>query len=146
MSRSDAPEPNTHTLVQALLRLPPDEIDSVVRTISPEIADLLLDQQAVHAKQMAERTVQDTIKQVNRERTRLLIKDQLRLLAFGEDKGIAQLAAAELLRREHANNLTLAHANGDVAGIAYTDDGNVDLCLHRSGTAREHWLPPTGEA
>ena len=49
------PEPDTHTLVQALLRLPPDEIDTSVRPISPEIADLLLEQQQAHAREMAQR-------------------------------------------------------------------------------------------
>jgi hypothetical protein len=116
-----------------------------VRPVSPEIADLLLAQQAAHAREMADRTVEETIRLVNDERTRLLTKDQLRMLAFGNDKDIAKLAAQELLTREQASNLTLAHANGDVAGITYTDDGDVDLHVHRAG-ARDYWLPATGTA
>lgn len=138
-------DPDTYALVQALLRLPPDEIDSAVRPISSEIADLLLDQQQTHAKQLAERTVQETIREINRERTRLLTKDQLRLLVFGQDKDIAKLAAIELLTREPASNRTLAHANGDVAGVGYANDGSIYVHVLRAGTP-DHWLPPTGKA
>lgn len=146
MTTTDAPEPDTHELVQALLRLPPDEIDTAVRPISPEIADLLLAQQQPHAKEMAERTVKETISQINRERTRLLTKDQLRLLAFGEDKDIAKLAAAELLTRQPTSNRTLSHANGDVAEIGYGNDGDIYVRTYRAGTAGDHWLPETGKA
>jgi hypothetical protein len=145
MSRSDAPEPDTHALVQALPRLPPDEIDAAVRPIAPDIADLLLDQQQAHASEMAKRTVQETIREINRERTRILTKDQLRLLVFGQDKDVAKLAAAELLTREPTSNRTLAHANGDIAGIGYDHDGSIYANVHRAGTPG-HWMPATGKA
>jgi hypothetical protein len=145
VSRIDAPDPDTDALVQALLRLPPDAIDTAVRPLSSEIADLLLNRQQAHAKAMAERMVDDTIKQVNDERTRLLTKDQLRLLVFGDDKDIAKLAAAELLTREPTSNRTLAHANGDIADIGYSNDGDIYVHVHRAG-APDHWLPTTGKA
>ena len=145
MSRSNA-NPGAHTLAQALLRLPPDEINTVVRPISPEMADILLDRQQAHARVMAERMVEETLSQVNRERTRLLIKDQLRQLIFGNDRDIAKLAAAEFLTREPASNRTLAHANGDVADIGYDSDGEVYVHVHRVSNATGHSLPATGEA
>jgi hypothetical protein len=145
MSRPNAPEPDAHTLAQALLRLPPEEINAAVRPISPEIADILLTHQQAHAKAMAERTVNDTITQVNAERTRLLTKDKLRLLVFTEDKDIAKIAAAEILTREPASNRTLSHANGDIANIGYSNEGNIYVHVHRAG-ACDHWLPGTGEA
>jgi hypothetical protein len=138
-------KPDTDALAQALLRLPPDAIDREVRPISPEIADLLLERQQAHAKEMAQRTAQETITQVNRERTRLLSKDQLRLLAFSNDKDIANLAAAELLTREPTSNRTLAHANGNLANIGYGNNGDVYVHVHRAG-APDHWLPTTGKA
>ena len=138
-------EPDTDALVQALLRLPPDAIDTAVRPISPEIADLLLHQQQIHASHMAERTVQETIREANRGHTRLLTKDQLRLLAFGRDEDIAKLAAAELLTREPTSNQTLAHANGDVASIGYGNDGDIYVHVLRAGTS-DHCLPATGTA
>jgi hypothetical protein len=130
---SNNTEPDAHALAQALLRLPPDEIDTAVRPISPEIANLLLDWQQAHARQMAERTVEQTIREANRERTRLLSKDQLRLLVFGPDSDIAKLAAAELLSREPASNRTLTHANGDAADIGYGNDGSIYVHVHRAG-------------
>ena len=146
MSRSDAPEPDALALAQALLRLPPNKIETAVRPISPEIADLLLNRQQTHAREMAERMVEETIRQVNAERTRLLTKDQLRLLAFGQDKDIAKLAATELLTREPTSNRTLAHANGDLADIGYGNDGDIYIHVHRVPNATDHWLPPTGRA
>lgn len=146
MSRTDAPEPDAHALAQALLRLPPDEIDTAVRPIAPEIADLLLNHQQAHATEMAERTVNDTIREANRGRTRLLIKDQLRLLLFGKDKDIAKLAATELLTREPTSNRTLTHANGNLASIGYGNDGEVYVHIHRIPNSTDHWLPPTGKA
>jgi hypothetical protein len=124
-------ETDAHAIAQALLRLPPDAIDREVRPLSPEVADLLLDHQQAHAKAMAERTVNDTISQINRERTRILTKDQLRMLVFGHDKDIAKLAATELLTREPTSNQTLAHANGDIASIGYGNDGEIYVNLHR---------------
>lgn len=138
--------PDAQALAQALLRLPPSQIDTAVRPISPEIADMLLDQQQAHAREMAERTVQDTIRRVNNERTRLITKDQLRLLVFGNDKDIARLAAAELLTREPTSNRTVTHANGSIARIGYSSKGKVYVRVHRASNATDHWLPPTGKA
>jgi hypothetical protein len=94
---------------------------------------------------MAKRTVQETVRETNRERTRLLTKDQLRLLVFGEDSHISKLAAAELLTREPTSNRTLAHANGDTADIGYDHQGDIYVHVHRAGTC-DHWLPKTGKA
>src|SRR5262245_20737804 len=91
-------------LAHVLLQLPPDEIDAAVRPIAPELADLRLAALQLRAREQAERTVAETIRSVNAERTRLLLKDQLRLLVFGDDKDIAKLAAAELLSRDPSSN------------------------------------------
>jgi len=142
----DNTESDAYALAQALLRLPPDAINSEVRPIAPEIADILLAHQQQHAKQMAERMLEDITSHANRERTRILTKDQLRLLVFSEDNDIARLAAAELLSREPTSNRTLAHANGDVASIGYSDEGNIYVHAHRVLNATEYWRPATGKA
>jgi hypothetical protein len=145
---TDAPEPDTDALMQALLRLPPDTIDREIRPIAPAIADCLQAhrsaENAKHAHRMFTEMMRE-IDRINRERTHLLTKDQLRLLVFGADTDIAQLAAAELLTREPASNRTLSHANGDVADIGYANDGSIYAHVYRAG-ALDHWLPAIGRA
>ncbi len=139
------PEPDNLALAQALLRLLPDAIDTAVRPIAPEIADLLLGHQQAHAREMAERTAQETIREVNRERTRLLIKDQLRMMLLVDDHDIARLAAAELLSREPTSQRTIAYANGNHADTGYDATGAVYARIHQAGPW-DYWLPPTGKA
>jgi hypothetical protein len=138
-------EPDAQALAQALLRLPPDAIDREVRPLAPEIADILLNQQQAHAKAMAERTVKETIREANRERTRILIKDQLRMLLLFEDPDIAHLAAAELLSREPTSQLTVTYVNGNYADVGYDATGAVYIRVYQAGPW-DHWLPATGKA
>jgi hypothetical protein len=145
MSQSDAATPDM-ALAQALLRLPPDEIETAVRPISPELADLLMAHTQERAREMAERTVAETIKAVNRERTRLLIKDQLRMLLLVEDRDFATLAAAEMLSREPTSQRAVHYANGGIADIGHDATGAVYARLDSIARSCGYGLPATGVA
>jgi hypothetical protein len=131
VSGTGAPEVDNADLARALLMISPDAIESEVRPISPEIADLLQAHRNAVAIEMAERTAQETIREVNRERTRLLVKDQLRMLLRLDDRDIARLAAAEMLSREPASNRTVTYANGDVGSIGYEETGSIYANIYR---------------
>jgi len=139
MSRTDAPDPDPRAVAQALLR------PRSRSARSGEMGRTAVDRQQEHAKEMAERMVGETLSYANRERTRLLVKDQLRMLLLFEDQDIAHLAAAELLNREPTSQRTMAYANGNHADIGYDATGAVYTRIYQAGPW-DYWLPTIGSA
>jgi hypothetical protein len=137
------------SLAQALLRLTPDDVETHVRPIAPELADCIQAhrsaENAKHAQRMYAETMRE-IDRVNAERTRLLAKDRLRMLLLVEDRDIARLAAAEILSREPASNRTIPYANGGLAEIGVDETGTVYARINPIARSWDYWLPPTGRA
>ena len=117
------PEPDAKALVHALVAAGPGLVERV-RAISPEIADMLA---AIHR---------------HAERTRLLLKDQLRMLVFCGEADFAVLAAAELLERE--GPATLRAVGGFEADIGYDDRGDAHVEVRRPGPVAFPWWVPAG--
>jgi hypothetical protein len=139
---TDAPNIDTDALVKALL------------SMGPEAAKRAL-LRAKGYRTQSRRSAQKPIRQVACERTRLLIKDQLRMLLFGADPHFAHLAGAEMLERDWLTWSPEGWAPGGwvstghhhQAEVRRDDHGNVSVKVIPPDAAPfPFWTPVIGNA